>query len=130
MIDKLFKFYSNPLSLHGSSIIVYLELADKNDSNWEDFVLNKFDIELKFPYYGFNWDALHDCLRDLEWLENKKVTIIHSKIQFPIKKFKFYIRILLSSAESQLQYNQIIDIYFHEDNRLEIEAIAQQSLYE
>ncbi|WP_193763295.1 barstar family protein [Methylorubrum sp. Q1] len=33
-------------------------------------------------YFGFNWDALLDSLRDLSWVKTKSVTLIHSDIPF------------------------------------------------
>lgn len=34
-----------------------------------------------FPdYFGGNWDALQDCLRDLSWISNKKVVVVHSDL--------------------------------------------------
>lgn len=35
----------------------------------------------RFPdYFGNNWDALLDCLRDLSWIPNKRVVIVHSDV--------------------------------------------------
>lgn len=35
----------------------------------------------KFPgYFGDNWDALLDCLRDLNWISSRIVTIAHNDI--------------------------------------------------
>lgn len=34
-----------------------------------------------FPdYFGGNWDALQDCLRDLSWISNRKVVVVHSDL--------------------------------------------------
>lgn len=34
-----------------------------------------------FPdYFGGNWDAMQDCLRDLSWISNRKVVIVHSDL--------------------------------------------------
>lgn len=43
----------------------------------------QFDAVLKFPpYFGWNWDAFHDCLRDLQWLSaDHHVVIIESADQ-------------------------------------------------
>ena len=35
-------------------------------------------------YFGLNWDALYDCLRDFHWIEQHKIVIIHD--QFPLLK--------------------------------------------
>lgn len=36
---------------------------------------------LRFPgYFGFNWDALSDCLRDLHWVEERNIVIVHEDL--------------------------------------------------
>lgn len=39
---------------------------------------------LRFPgYFGWNWDALEECLRDLSWLpDGKVVAIVHEDLPF------------------------------------------------
>ena len=37
--------------------------------------------ELKFPaYFGNNWDALSECLRDLSWIPHRRVVILHEDL--------------------------------------------------
>lgn len=40
--------------------------------------------KLRFPnYFGWNWDALEECLRDLSWLPpGKAVEIVHQDLPF------------------------------------------------
>lgn len=34
-----------------------------------------------FPdYFGHNWDALLDCLRDFGWISNRRIVIMHSDL--------------------------------------------------
>lgn len=39
-------------------------------------VLGEFSRGLAFPYFGGNWDALSDCLRDLSWIPNEARLIV------------------------------------------------------
>jgi hypothetical protein len=46
--------------------LFYLDGAEMTD---KDQLMQEFAVVLNFPdYFGGNWDALHDCLTDGEWL--------------------------------------------------------------
>lgn len=44
-------------------------------------LLEELRTGLRFPpYFGFNWDALDDCLRDFHWLSCAGVTLLHTEL--------------------------------------------------
>ena len=68
-------------------IILNLDLGNNTD---KESILRIFSESLKFPrYYGNNWDALYDSLKDLEWLNGSNVLIVLSNIH-QSKELKFH----------------------------------------
>ena len=56
---------------------------------------------LRFPnYFGGNWDALEECLRDLSWLpDNASITIVHERLPFGEgENRQIYLEILQSAS--------------------------------
>lgn len=53
-----------------------------NPETYSDNELFKsFFYQLWFPgYFGFNWNALNDCLRDLSWIDMNHIVIYHQDI--------------------------------------------------
>ncbi len=56
---------------------VYVARLNGQDMPDEIAAFQKFDELLKFPeYFGWNWDAFYDCLRDLQWLSSDSHVLI------------------------------------------------------
>ncbi len=52
------------------------KISDKHD------IFHLFADKLSFPdYFGNNWDAFFDCLKDLSWLENKNCVVLIKNIE-------------------------------------------------
>ena len=54
-----------------------LRILEGGRMTTDEEVLHEFFIELNFPsYFGDNYDALHDCLTDLAWIDLSKGLVI------------------------------------------------------
>ncbi len=62
-----------------------VELANENKSyilegnkmQTRDDLFFEVSYKLKFPnYFGNNWNALDECLQDLEWIDDTKINIV------------------------------------------------------
>ncbi|MGF6481011.1 barstar family protein [Paraburkholderia sp. JPY419] len=44
-------------------------------------LFERYAAALSFPsYFGFNWNALFDCLRDFHWINEAKVVVVHDDL--------------------------------------------------
>ncbi len=58
--------------------------------------------ELKFPaYFGRNWDALDELLRDFSWIPSKRIVVVHDElpVQMGEDNLKIYLTILIDSVK-------------------------------
>ncbi|TGL23769.1 hypothetical protein EHQ47_04975 [Leptospira bourretii] len=57
---------------------------------------------LNFPgYFSYNWNALEDCLSDLDWVTQKRVVIVHKSIpKIGNQDYQQYLDVLKTSIES------------------------------
>jgi Barstar (barnase inhibitor) len=52
-------------------------------------------------YFGFNWDALSDCLRDLHWIECHAVVLLHADVpKLPLQDLRTYVDVLAECVAS------------------------------
>lgn len=76
--------------------IAYLsQVEDDND------LFRQLSDILAFPdYFGDNWNALFDCLRDFSWINKRGVVLVHSEI--PVlseEELMTYFEIIFSAVE-------------------------------
>lgn len=65
-------------------------------------LLEELYNKLKFPdYFGGNWDALDECIKDLTWLPGGDVIISHKDVPLSSNKveLKTYLGILSDTVE-------------------------------
>jgi RNAse (barnase) inhibitor barstar len=82
-----------------------LRRIDIKDVQEKEDLLKAIATALSFPaWFGHNWDALHDCLTDLEWLPNATgyVLVFENSDHFALadkQSFEDALAVLHSAAE-------------------------------
>ena len=74
--NKVIFFSSFQRSIFEDDFIVHMSSCVTNkDELFKDLV-----EKLKFPdYFGYNWDAVWDLLRDFYWIPEKKIIIVYEE---------------------------------------------------
>src|SRR4051812_10090570 len=54
----------------------FVGIIDGSTLTSKSELLNAIAITLEFPFFGHNWDALLDCLRDLEWISGSGYVLV------------------------------------------------------
>jgi RNAse (barnase) inhibitor barstar len=94
---KTFIYTDNYKSDNSNVFIAHIKLSEKNTMA----LLKILYKELHFPtYFGFNWDALYDCLCDFHWMTEKNIIIIHDNLPIlDVNELKVYLSILIDSIK-------------------------------
>ena len=62
-------------------------------------LLNWYDAELQFPYFGHNWDSLYDLLSDISWFAERHIWVCHDALpDLSEEDLKIYVNILNDAA--------------------------------
>lgn len=93
-----FALTSDVASLNGEStrvVEVPSELADK------DALLSWYAGALGMPqYFGANWDAFDECLRDLSWIKERRLVLYHRGVPLEAspKDQRIYVEVLANAV--------------------------------
>ncbi len=85
--------------------------------------------ELQFPnYFGYNWDALDELLRDFSWIKQRRIVMVHHDLPLRLKAkdLKSYVEILITAIKDwkQGEEHQLIVVFPLKD-RETIQRILQ-----
>lgn len=77
-------------------------------------------------YFGFNWDALSDCLRDFHWVKQRNIVLIHEDLPtLTSTDLVNYVEVLDESVRSwKPNENHRLVVVFPESCRERIERMA------
>lgn len=93
-------------------------------------LLSTLCIALRFPdYFGYNWDALDECLRDLEWIEQRRIVIVHDDLpQLTEKDLSTYLNVLIDAIRGWNAHERhSLEVIFPESSRGIVEAACVRS---
>ncbi len=94
-------------------------------------LMRQYVRSLKFPkYFGWNWDALDECLRDLSWLADPKpIVVVHEGLPFRAgeDRRRIYLQLLRDQVHARVETDlPVIEVVFGTASREEVERLLEQ----
>lgn len=117
-----FTFVPDTLVVAGSDALVVRVNGDIHSTQQ---LFDLFYRLLTLPgYFGFNWNALSDCLRDFHWVVERTVVIVHDELpQLPPSEMRTYLSVLRDSVVDWQPWEaHSLQVVFKEEDRANIEA--------
>jgi RNAse (barnase) inhibitor barstar len=110
-LPRAFLFVESPAEYRDdASLVIRLPRGIRSKKKLFAILAHK----LHFPrYFGRNWDALEECLRDLSWLpEEQPIAIVHEDMPFGPRSDnrQTYVNILCRAAESAPARGRVLSI--------------------
>jgi hypothetical protein len=112
-----FKFLNNPQSYNpDGTFVAHLSIVKSKEELFEQ--LNK---KLLFPYFGFNWDALDECLTDFQWIEQHKIVLVHDDMpKLAEGELRMYLDVLGYAIENWQNWRKRPDWKDWKEHSLEV----------
>ncbi len=94
-------------------------------SGYENLLQAYYEVFELPGYFGFNWDALYDCLTDFHWLDQQSITIVHSSLpDLPTAEQKIYLDILADACVNwEIDHANRLTVVFPENTYNRIQEI-------
>ncbi|MCG7366329.1 barstar family protein [Pantoea sp. ACRSH] len=121
--NDVFRFIDGPVSYDTGK--VFFARLDPLISNTDELLRFLYYL-LWFPgYFGFNWNALEDCLRDFSWVSEEKIIIVHDALpNISNDDLKIYLEILRDTVLDWYGYEQhTLKVVFQKKDRERITKI-------
>ena len=99
-IHRLTRFCFDRAALNLDGQVDFIAEIPSGERDRQRLFINLQQL-LQFPhYFGHNWDALFECLRDFEWIKNRRIVIVHHDLpQLGADDTRVYLEILADSVD-------------------------------
>lgn len=124
-MDIPFKFI-NGLAEYNTKEVFFARLDPSIKSI--EYFFNSLSCVLWFPgYFGSNWNAVYDCLRDFSWIPNRKIVLTHDVLpKISWEDLKIYLEVLKESVESWKEDDDHeFEVVFQKKDREKIESLLE-----
>lgn len=94
---KGFEFINNPQSfISDADFVVHLSGISSKEE-----LFKQLSDKLEMPdYFGYNWDAISDCLRDFHWIKQQKIILVHDDFpQLNEHELSTYLQVLFEAVQ-------------------------------
>jgi len=125
----VFKFANKTVCYNGGE--VFVARVDPTIADTDELLRSLYYL-LWFPgYFGLNWNSLYDYLRNLDWISEKKVMIVHESLpSIPDADLCIYLEVLKDSVLDWVNdEGHQLEVVFHEKDKETIDRFLSSCQY-
>ena len=78
--SKVFNYFDISSNIPKADNDTFVGILPRGISDVISLFEGLISILLLPRYFGFNWNALSDCLRDFHWIKEKTIVLVHEEI--------------------------------------------------